>query len=135
MDAQTLNLESHRWQDRVIVLFSQSDQQGLLQKQQDLLYHGTKEASLKKEELEERNLKIYQLIGQEVISPEGKKTKINQLDTRKAFKLKASEFAFLLIGKDGGVKLRSYDLVSTDELFAIIDAMPMRRSEMKNKQD
>ena len=39
----------------------------------------------------------------------------------------------LLIGKDGGVKLRSTEPVSTDELFALIDSMPMRRREMEER--
>lgn len=38
-------------------------------------------------------------------------------------------FEVLLIGKDGGVKLRERRPVSAAALFAIIDAMPMRRGE------
>ena len=40
-------------------------------------------------------------------------------------------FTFLLIGKDGGAKFRSTKVVPKEQLFAIIDAMPMRKSEMK----
>jgi hypothetical protein len=36
----------------------------------------------------------------------------------------------VLIGKDGGVKARS-GYLNLDDLFALIDTMPMRRSEMK----
>ena len=39
----------------------------------------------------------------------------------------------LLIGKDGGVKLKSAFFVDPREIFEIIDSMPMRRAEMKNK--
>jgi hypothetical protein len=39
-------------------------------------------------------------------------------------------FAVLLVGKDGGVKLRSSRPVSAEDLFALIDTMPMRRREM-----
>jgi hypothetical protein len=42
----------------------------------------------------------------------------------------AEGFEVLLIGKDGGVKLRQQEPVGTDVLFAVIDAMPMRRQEM-----
>jgi len=37
----------------------------------------------------------------------------------------------LLIGKDGGVKMRASRL-NIDELFSRIDAMPMRRREMQS---
>ncbi|WP_083803387.1 DUF4174 domain-containing protein [Sagittula stellata] len=39
-------------------------------------------------------------------------------------------FDVLLVGKDGGVKLRQSTPLSVDELFSAIDAMPMRRREM-----
>jgi len=41
--------------------------------------------------------------------------------------------AFFLLGKDGGVKM-ARDVVPPDaELWAIIDAMPMRRREMRER--
>jgi len=43
----------------------------------------------------------------------------------------AKPFTFILIGKDGGEKYRSEKLVPIRELFGLIDAMPMRRSEVK----
>jgi hypothetical protein len=43
----------------------------------------------------------------------------------------AGGFAVLLIGKDGGVKFRATRPVAAEELFALIDTMPMRRQEMK----
>ena len=39
-------------------------------------------------------------------------------------------FRFVLLGKDGGVKLTSPSPVGMSELFATIDAMPMRQTEM-----
>ena len=44
---------------------------------------------------------------------------------------KAGGFEVLLVGKDGGVKLRSERPVRAEDLFALIDTMPMRRQEMK----
>ncbi|NBB90320.1 MAG: DUF4174 domain-containing protein [Spirochaetes bacterium] len=44
------------------------------------------------------------------------------------------EYAVLLIGKDGGVKLRSAEPVSTAALFSLIDSMPMRRREMRESE-
>ena len=55
-------------------------------------------------------------------------------DEVKHWKVDASKhFTFILIGKDGGEKLRTDSVVSTEQLFATIDAMPMRKSEMKEQ--
>ncbi|MCF0072696.1 DUF4174 domain-containing protein [Dyadobacter sp. CY261] len=45
-----------------------------------------------------------------------------------------SLFTFILIGRDGGEKLRSSDIVSAEKLFGLIDAMPMRRNEIERNQ-
>jgi len=42
-------------------------------------------------------------------------------------------FRIVLIGKDGGVKHTTTELLSPADLFSIIDAMPMRQQEMKDK--
>lgn len=39
-------------------------------------------------------------------------------------------FAVLLLGKDGGVKLRRTSPIAFAELAAVVDAMPMRQDEM-----
>jgi hypothetical protein len=41
---------------------------------------------------------------------------------------------FNLIGKDGGVKKQFSDVVWVENLYATIDAMPMRRFEMRQRQ-
>ena len=42
-------------------------------------------------------------------------------------------FAVLLIGRDGGVKLRSRHPVAAERLFSEIDAMPMRQTEVRHR--
>jgi hypothetical protein len=46
----------------------------------------------------------------------------------------AKLFSVTLIGKDGGEKLRRTKLLAPEELFAIIDAMPMRRAEIRDQK-
>lgn len=43
----------------------------------------------------------------------------------------AQAFTFILVGRDGGEKHRSAGPVTTQKLFGLIDAMPMRKSEVK----
>ena len=40
-----------------------------------------------------------------------------------------TRFAAILIGKDGGIKLRADRPVAPDQLFGLIDSMPMRANE------
>ncbi len=45
----------------------------------------------------------------------------------------APAFRVRLVGKDGGVKLDRDTPMTTDALFALIDAMPMRQDELSNR--
>ena len=47
--------------------------------------------------------------------------------------LNATKFEITLFGKDGGTKLSRSTLLEPEELFAIIDAMPMRRDEIRTR--
>jgi hypothetical protein len=50
--------------------------------------------------------------------------------TRRRYQAEMPGFTAVLVGKDGGVKLRSRHPLALASLIATIDAMPMRRSEM-----
>ncbi len=50
---------------------------------------------------------------------------------RQHFDIEKGKFTILLIGKDGGVKLKKDSLVSTQVILDLIDSMPMRQQEMK----
>ncbi|GJE76267.1 DUF4174 domain-containing protein [Methylorubrum suomiense] len=50
---------------------------------------------------------------------------------RRALGLPADAFRAVLVGKDGGAKLTSAEPIPPQTLFSTIDAMPMRRNEMR----
>ena len=84
--------------------------------------------------MEERKLIVYQL------TPEKYKTGMSENpdwqfsgELFKKYKSAKTNFEIILIGLDGGIKLRQQELLTTRDLFAIIDGMPMRRAEMRNK--
>jgi hypothetical protein len=56
-----------------------------------------------------------------------------QMLARRRFKVGPTEFTALLVGKDGGEKLRSHQPLSIEELNRTIDAMPMRQQEMRKQ--
>ncbi len=47
--------------------------------------------------------------------------------------LNAPQFRVLLKGKDGGIKYSSTKILTLAKLYAIIDAMPMRKEEMRER--
>ena len=53
----------------------------------------------------------------------------------KKYYVQAGSFTIILLGKDGTEKFRTDKIFLPQKLFAIIDAMPMRQAEMKNKND
>ena len=50
---------------------------------------------------------------------------------RKRFHVAEGQFTVMLIGKDGGEKLRSHQPIPWETLRSTIDAMPMRQDEMQ----
>ena len=54
------------------------------------------------------------------------------MDARK-FAISEGAFSLILVGKDGGIKLKSGDQVDLTEVFELIDSMPMRQGEMQKK--
>ena len=51
---------------------------------------------------------------------------------RRRFHVAPADFAAILLGKDGGEKLRSSRPVAFEKLRDTIDSMPMRRQEMRS---
>jgi hypothetical protein len=65
-------------------------------------------------------------LGDEIIAPASAERVRNEID------VEAGTTTFVLIGKDGTEKLRKTE-IDLDEIFEVIDAMPMRKREMKDK--
>ena len=53
---------------------------------------------------------------------------------REQLALPADAFRAVLVGKDGGAKLSAVEPIAPQTLFATIDAMPMRRAEMRSRR-
>lgn len=86
--------------------------------------------------LRERDLIVIDLSQRPLNLPNAKRLSQAKSDSLSR-KLKLSEATgpvFLLLGKDGGEKARQSPQLDLAKLFALIDTMPMRRSEMKRQQ-
>lgn len=120
-------LSAHRWQHRLLLLFAPSADHDLLRHQQQL-------AQAAAIGYADRDVRIYQITPQGGKQPDG--TAIEAAAARAFFdryEVPKDQFAALLIGKDGGEKLRQTgELMPTERLFGVIDAMPMRQREMRD---
>jgi hypothetical protein len=63
----------------------------------------------------------------------GEMPRDKQAVARQRFRVPARQFTVILIGKDGGEKLRSHTPLSFEHLRDAIDSMPMRQEEMKKE--
>lgn len=100
---------------REVIIFAPDKQNELLKEQLAINSRDPKG-------LKERDLKITM-----------KRWSSEQASTYRRWKAKPGEFTLILVGKDGGEKYRSTKPVTLEKLYSIIDVMPMRRSEMKNR--
>jgi Domain of unknown function (DUF4174) len=117
-------LEEYRWHNRVLLIFADQESDEQARQARALLAAATCE-------LDERDMVIGWLF-----SPDSNRLGRAALaadsaeQLRKGFGIRTGQFAVLLVGKDGGLKARYDRMPALNELYALIDAMPMRRSEL-----
>jgi hypothetical protein len=128
--SQNQDLDDFRWKNRIVLLFGSPEGKSLFTRQ-------IEELKLDPEGLVERDLIIFLVAREQVtnlLSDES--TSLSAERLRKKYSQADKKFQFILIGKDGGKKLDRSEFVPSDYLYAVIDAMPMRRQEMRrDKKD
>lgn len=115
-----MNLETYKWEKRLLLLFAPSINNTELGRQQELVRRS-------RPGIAERQLEVLELV------PGGNAATMRE-DLLRKFGVEAERYTLLLIGKDGQEKFRTQKAVPLEEVFKIIDQMPMRREEMR-KQD
>jgi hypothetical protein len=118
-----VTLQSMRDHERALVVFGNGDNQ-LAEAQLTV-------AASHIDGFRERNLLLVGLVGSNEAVPSALLSPTDDAAARKHFGVKAGEFTVILIGKDGGEKLRSHQPISWDKLQSTIDSMPMRQAEMQ----
>lgn len=121
------DLSSHRWENRLLLILVNNIDQQVYQDQ-------VAELSRDIAGVEDRRLIVY------TIKPDEFATGLKALAWTPSDDLYASnkqldgDFEVVLVGLDGGIKLRQAELLKNDKLFAFIDAMPMRRNELRKRE-
>lgn len=116
------SLDAFQWKNRVFVLFADKDNARAARQENQLLAD--------RAALDERDMVVLK------ISVGGVKPLFGAADSLDGEAIRrdleapeAGEFAAFLLGKDGTVKLKLSEPITSGELFAIIDSMPMRAAE------
>ena len=109
-------LAAHRWKDRIIVILAPDAGDPRLSEQRALL-------DAARDGLKERDIVVLEAVGD---GPDASALRRQFADGKAVFRA-------VLVGKDGGAKLASDRPISAERLFREIDAMPMRRLEMRER--
>ncbi|MDP9455643.1 MAG: DUF4174 domain-containing protein [Actinomycetota bacterium] len=120
-----MDLDAHRGRHRLFLIFAASPRDEDFARQESLLKSGADgfaERDLLRGDLFEDGTGGF---GGEAV-PAGDAAAV-----RERFGAEPGSFAALLIGKDGTVKHRFGEPVGPGEIYALIDAMPMRQREMR----
>jgi hypothetical protein len=119
------SLAELRWDRRVLVLNAPDANDEALRVQLGLV--GSSEA-----EFVERDLLLVTLLDDSNSSAGNRRLTRDEVERARAeLGIEGSEFAVLLMGKDGGVKLSRSEVVPMEAVYALIDGMPMRRREIQ----
>ena len=116
----------YQWEKRILVLLGENRGSDL-DRQEEILRQAV-------EGLADRDMLLLSLQGDRTETLFGAAAELDAQAVRESIGWDGSAFQAVLIGKDGGVKQRWPQPVSVEELFAVIDAMPMRANEMRQSE-
>lgn len=117
------DMNRHKWKNRILVIAAKEGKQ--LEEQIRILSKDT-------DGLAERKLIIYKVLPDKFSEGINNQSWTKNKKFYAELKKKKSDLEVILIGLDGGVKLRQTKTISTEKLFTLIDGMPMRQREIKN---
>ena len=126
MSAQSLT--DHIWENRLVIVFDQSASQSQLMSQQRLL-------DACADGLSERKIVTYYVTKQSAYAKYGDRLEEVDLDLFERVVSVSEEFETILVGLDGGIKRRYDQPVACNDVFALIDSMPMRQAEIRRQKN
>ncbi len=125
--AMASDLTGVRWDYRPLLIFTPSADDPRLSRQTTLLADDAAG-------LADRRLAVYVVEMGRVFTTFGAPDPdADAKSLRQRFRVPDATFRVVLIGLDGGAKLTTDEPVGTDTLFDTIDAMPMRRRELRER--
>ena len=125
------NLEKHTWKNRILIVKTSDSASEIYQEQ-------IKEFKNAADELKDRKFVLYKITGDDFELINFANDELNDAGKIAGKPLEMilndkENFEVILIGLDGGIKLRQTEVLTKEALFNIVDAMPMRRNELNKK--
>lgn len=120
-----VTLASLRDHKRVLLLFANGNNQQAEAQLSIAAQHAA--------EFKDRDLILVGVEGSDPAVPTALLTSSEEREARKRFQVAPGSFTIILLGKDGGEKLRSHTAFAWSTLQNTIDAMPMRQDEMHHR--
>lgn len=128
IESYSQNLENHKWNNRVLIVKTKNIKS-------EIYLNQLKEFQNSKDQLKERKLIIYKINNDEFSSINyiTDKTIYGKVSKKISKKIlnENQNFELVLIGLDGNIKLKRNEILTKEALFSIIDAMPMRKYNLK----
>jgi hypothetical protein len=121
------NLSDYQWKNRLVILVDE----GL---KTDAIRSQFKAFVSKPDELVERDILLFLLTPKTIVLSNGENAELSVNDAYSSLSIPKNFKGVLLIGKDGGIKLKKPFEVTTADIFTLIDGMPMRKSEIRKHQ-
>jgi hypothetical protein len=116
-----------RWRQRPLLLFARDEQDTRLRRQ-------LAEVEATRDRFDERDMLLIVVLGAGTSRAGTRALSPNDAERlRASYGVERDAFALRLVGKDGGVKRESAEVVAMESLYAQIDAMPMRQEELRRR--
>ena len=126
-DALSMDLTQFQWKNRLLFLFAPERSDSLFS---DL----RNEIVAQKNRVQDRDLVVFEILESGPSFMNTTRLDVQMAATlRREFDVSPGRFIVILVGKDGGVKLKRNTHIKLNDIFALIDAMPMRQQEMRQK--
>lgn len=120
-----VELGNYLWKKRPLLLFAPSPNSPMYRSIPDSL-------SAHQDQIQERHMVIIEVFQNGLVRIDGKSDSRRTAESfRQQFSAKEGELTAILVGKDGGLKLRQNGNLDLGKIFSIIDTMPMRQQEMR----
>jgi hypothetical protein len=120
-----VDFEQFKWKNRLLLVFAPDSNHPLFESLQ-------RDISTQKQAVDDRDLVIFKILGVGMSTMgDSELDPHTAASLRERFDISPKAFSLILVGKDGGIKLRRNDPVKLEEIFRLIDSMPMRQDEMR----
>jgi len=124
--AKSQPLKRYSWKNRPLIIFAaHENSQELLRQRRIIRSHIAG--------FHERDMVVIEIAGSHVRSRLGERPSVSAEILRSYYGVGKQQFRVILVGKDGGNQLQSTSAIHASRLFRLIDSMPMRQQEMRDR--